>query len=174
MRLKQTPIIDIILSQILLHDHPFPSPILFRKSSIQHITAKRGNDLLGKMLFIFSSIFAEELGVNGEPIGETTNNEAEYRAVIFALSKAKALWGKEKTRKLAVEIYMDSELVMKQLNGEYKVEEEKLFPFFIKIWNLKMDFGLVTFHHVPREKNREADALVNHALDNEQKTLFGK
>jgi ribonuclease HI len=108
----------------------------------------------------------------GEVIGEATNNEAEYRAVILALQKIKALLGKKKTALLEAEINMDSELVAKQLKGEYKIEEERLFPFFIKIWNLKMDYGKVEFKHVPREKNKEADRLVNEALDRGQTNLF--
>lgn len=108
----------------------------------------------------------------GESIGEATNNEAEYRAVIFALQKIKLLFGKEKIKEIAAEINMDSELVARQLSGKYKIEEEKLFPLFIKIWNLKMDFGNVVFREIPREKNREADRLVNRALDNNQSSLF--
>ncbi len=107
----------------------------------------------------------------GEAIGEATNNEAEYRAVVSALQKVKALLGKKKTKKLVVEVNMDSELVVKQLNGEYKIEEERLFPFFIKIWNLRMDFEKLVFLYVPREKNREADRLVNEALDKTQLTF---
>ncbi len=101
----------------------------------------------------------------GEALGVRTNNEAEYEAVIFALKKVKALFGKEKTKTMTLEVRMDSELVMKQLTGKYKIEEEKLFPLFIKIWNLKMDFGAITFTHIPREKNKEADRMVNEALD---------
>ena len=108
----------------------------------------------------------------GKAIGETTNNEAEYQAAVFALQKAKALFGKKNTKAMQIEVRMDSELVMRQLSGEYKIEEERLFPYFIKIWNLKMDFGRVSFVHVPREKNREADRLVNEALDKEQNRLF--
>lgn len=108
----------------------------------------------------------------GEAIGETTNNEAEYRAVVSALQKVKALLGKEKIRNIALEVNMDSELVKKQLSGEYKIEEEKLFPFFVKIWNLRMDFGETTFKHVRREQNKEADQLVNEALDKKQYGLF--
>jgi ribonuclease HI len=101
----------------------------------------------------------------GEKLGHATNNEAEYAAVAAALKKIKALYGKEKTKKMEIEMRMDSELVMKQLSGKYRMEEEKLFPYFMKIWNLRMDFGKITFHHVPREKNREADRMVNEALD---------
>jgi ribonuclease HI len=98
-------------------------------------------------------------------IGIRTNNEAEYEAVIFALQKIKQLFGKEKVKKINIEIRMDSELVARQLNGKYKIEEEKLFPLFIKIWNLKMDFGNISFVEIPREKNREADRLLNEELD---------
>jgi ribonuclease HI len=98
-------------------------------------------------------------------IGISTNNEAEYQAVIFALQKIKQLFGKEKTGEMGIEIRMDSELVARQLNGKYKIEEERLFPLFIKVWNLKIDFGSISFVEIPREKNREADRLVNEELD---------
>ncbi len=98
-------------------------------------------------------------------IGIRTNNEAEYEAVIFALGKMKQLFGKEKVKDIDIEIRMDSELVARQLNGHYKIEEEKLFPLFIKIWNLKMEFGNISFIEIPREKNTEADRLLNEELD---------
>ncbi len=98
-------------------------------------------------------------------IGVRTNNEAEYEAVIFALRKMKQLFGKEKVQNINIEIRMDSELVARQLGGQYKIEEEKLFPLFIKIWNLKMKFGNISFIEIPREKNTEADRLVNEELD---------
>ena len=60
---------------------------------------------------------------------------------------------------------MDSELVCRQLAGKYKIVEEKLFPLFIKVWNLKMDFGKISFVEIPREKNKEADKLANEAMD---------
>ena len=107
----------------------------------------------------------------GEAIGIKTNNEAEYAAVISALKKIKALFGKEKAKKTEVNFKMDSEFVMKQLNGEYKIEEERMQPLFIAVWNLKMDFARVTFSHVRREQNKEADRLVNMALDSRQGKL---
>lgn len=108
----------------------------------------------------------------GEAIGEATNNDAEYRAVLFALQKVKALFGKEKIKKMRIEIRMDSELVARQLGGVYKIEEERLFSYFIKIWNARLDFGAVSFTHIPREKNKEADRLVNEALDHHQQKLL--
>lgn len=109
----------------------------------------------------------------GEALGTKTNNEAEYAAVVSALKKVKALYGGEKIKKMEIEMRMDSELVSRQLNGEYKIEEERLFPLFIKIWNYKIEFGKISFKHVPREKNREADRMVNEALNRpEPETLF--
>lgn len=105
----------------------------------------------------------------GEYIGIKTNNEAEYAALVFGLKKIKALIGKEKIKKAEIECRLDSELVVKQLNHEYKLKEKHIQDFFIEIWNLMLDFGKVTFHHIPREKNKIADALVNEALDAEIK-----
>lgn len=103
----------------------------------------------------------------GEYLGDSlTNNDAEYQAIIFALKKFKALFGKKLAENTDIEIRADSELVVKQLNGEYRLENEKIQKFFIEIWNLKFDFKSIKFKHIPREKNREADRLVNEALDN--------
>jgi ribonuclease HI len=107
------------------------------------------------------------IGKYAESIGERTNNEAEYEAVIFALKKLKHLFGKQKTRDLDVEVRMDSELVSRQLSGKYKITEERFFPLFVKIWNLKMDFGNISFIEIPREQNAEADKLLNEELNRE-------
>ncbi len=96
-----------------------------------------------------------------------TNNEAEYRAVIFALKKFKAVFGGKIAKISVVEVKSDSELLVKQVNGEYKVEDEKIQKFFMEIWNLKIDFKDVKFKAIPREKNKEADRLVNEALDSQ-------
>ncbi|MCL5004340.1 MAG: ribonuclease HI family protein [Patescibacteria group bacterium] len=104
-------------------------------------------------------------------LGQATNNEAEYQAAIFALKKIKHLIGGEKAEKAEIEIKMDSELVVNQLNGKYKIKEKSLTPFFIEIWNLKQDFGNVKFFYIPREENKEADRMVNKELDS-QRGLF--
>lgn len=109
----------------------------------------------------------------GEAIGEKTNNEAEYQAVIFALKKIKLLFGKGKAKQMAIEIRMDSELAVEQLSNRYKIQEENLQKRFMEIRNLIIDVGgNVSFMHVPREQNRAADKLVNAALDHEQRTLI--
>ena len=108
----------------------------------------------------------------GEYIGETTNNEAEYRAVIFALKKVKALLGADKSKDSSLEFFLDSELVVKQLNKEYKLKDKNIQNFFIEIWNLTFDFGGVSFRHIPREENTEADRIVNQVLDREGNKLL--
>lgn len=100
-------------------------------------------------------------------LGKATNNEAEYQAAIFALKKIKHLIGGEKADKAEVELRMDSELIVNQLSGKYKIKEKDLIPFFIEIWNLKQDFGGVHFIHIPREENKKADWLVNRELDSQ-------
>lgn len=99
-----------------------------------------------------------------EKIGETTNNVAEYKAVIFALKKTKHLLGKKRARQTELEINTDSELLFKQLNGQYKILEPELQSLFIEIWNLKPDFKKVNFKKIGREQNKAADKLVNQAL----------
>jgi ribonuclease HI len=120
-------------------------------------------------------VFVETLDRKyGEYIGEKTNNEAEYEALIFGLKKLKQIIGKEKTKSCEIVCNLDSELVVKQLNHEYKLTEEHIQKLFVQTWNLMLDFGKVTFHHIRREKNTIADALVNEALDarERQKSLL--
>ena len=104
-----------------------------------------------------------------EYIGEKTNNEAEYRAPIAALKKLKSLIGKAEAKKSEVQVVSDSELLVKQMNGEYKIENENMQKFFLELWNLKLDFAKVTFQSVPRAQNKQADVLVNQALDSQSK-----
>lgn len=103
----------------------------------------------------------------GELIDQATNNQAEYQAIIFAMKKAKLLFGKKKAKQMELEFYSDSELIVKQLNHQYKIKEEDLQPLFIKVLNLVIDFGKVSFKHIPRSKNKEADRLLNQVLDNQ-------
>ncbi len=101
----------------------------------------------------------------GEFLGTKTNNEAEYMAIAAGLKKIKVLVGKAEAKKTVVECRMDSELCCKQLNHQYKIENERLQPLFFQVWNLSLDFKSVHFVHVYREKNIEADAEANKALD---------
>lgn len=105
------------------------------------------------------------IGEFGEYIGEATNNQAEYRAVILALEKAKDLGAQE------IDFYLDSELVVKQLKREYKVKDRDLAGLFLKIHNLSQGFKKTTYAHIRREFNKEADRLVNEAIDRAMKSL---
>lgn len=126
----------------------------------------RGNPGPAAIGAVFCNEKEQEIKKYGEYLGDNlTNNEAEYQAVIFALRKFKALFGKKLAEISEVEIKSDSELIVSQLNGRYKVENEKMQKFFMEIWNLRLDFKSVKFKAIPREKNREADRLVNEALD---------
>ncbi len=100
-----------------------------------------------------------------EYVGETTNNVAEYKAVIFALKKAKQLLGEGVSGSTEIEIRSDSELLVNQMNAKYKIKNEGMKDLFIEVWNLMQDFGRVSFVHISREENKVADALVNKALD---------
>ncbi|KKS65176.1 MAG: Ribonuclease H [Parcubacteria group bacterium GW2011_GWC1_43_12] len=132
----------------------------------------RGNPGPAAIGFVICNEKEELIKQHGQVIENTTNNEAEYQALIFALKKVKALFGGEKAKDMELEIRMDSELIVKQMNHEYRVSEENLQPLFIKVWNLLIDFGKYKFIAIPREKNREADRLVNEALDAKQENLF--
>ena len=128
----------------------------------------RGNPGKAAIGVVFCNEQEQIIKKFGEYLGDNlTNNDAEYQAIIFALKKFKAVFGKAIAQTSDVEIRADSELVVKQLNGDYRLSEPKIQQFFIEIWNLKFDFESVKFKHIPREKNKEADALVNQALDAE-------
>ncbi|MFH1292219.1 MAG: ribonuclease HI family protein [bacterium] len=95
----------------------------------------------------------------GKYIGEQTNNYAEYSALISGLEKAKQMSADE------VACYLDSDLVVKQMNRQYKVKEPALQKLFIKAYNTASAFKKISYHHIYREKNKEADKLVNQTLD---------
>ncbi len=99
-------------------------------------------------------------------LGRLTNNQAEYQAVILGLETVKRLVGKTLIAKNQIEIKLDSELVAKQLSGQYQVKEKDLWPLFMKIWNFQIkDFSNLSFVHIPREENKLADKLANRAMD---------
>lgn len=96
--------------------------------------------------------------------GSTTNNKAEYLALIDGLRKA-AEWRPDR-----LEVYMDSELVVHQVAGRYKVRNADLQPLHRQVMGLLRGFPRVTVNHVPRERNRGADALANRAIDEQNGT----
>lgn len=124
--------------------------------------ASRGNPGHASYGFTISDKKNNLLYKEGCYIGITTNNVAEYTAVCEALKYAREKFGQNLVR---VEVYADSKLVAEQLSGRYKVKSALLKPLIEKIKILSLELGGVTFSHVPRSKNIEADRLANIALD---------
>ncbi|MBN1586529.1 MAG: ribonuclease HI family protein [Candidatus Omnitrophica bacterium] len=101
-------------------------------------------------------------------LGHSTNNVAEYSALIWALKKAHSL------KLQRVLVYTDSQLVAKQVQGEYRVKDEKLKDLVMDVWGLAKSFESFAVVHVPRAQNKEADRLANEALDARQRYSFFK
>lgn len=105
----------------------------------------------------------EVLGELSEYIGEATNNVAEYTAVKRALEHMLTLFPDSKA--LQVDFKLDSQLVERQLNGAYKVKDTTLKTYFDAIKELIHEFASVSYTHVRREENKEADRLANEAMN---------
>ena len=99
-------------------------------------------------------------------LGRTTNNVAEYSALVLGLEAARSM-GIDR-----ISVFADSELIVKQLNGVYKVKSEDLRPLYEKASALSKGFKEFSIKHIYREKNAAADALSNEAIDGRSKTLF--
>lgn len=121
--------------------------------------AARGNPGPAGAGWVIRDSHGKSLAENCEYLGEKTNNQAEYLALLMALKQALALGGTK------IKIFADSELMVKQLKGEYKVKNEGLKPLFEEARNLLRRFESVLVAHVVREKNADADALANRAID---------
>lgn len=103
----------------------------------------------------------EVVSTIGKRIGETTNNVAEYTAVIEALMYVKSVGGGER-----IQFFLDSNLVVQQLMGVFKIKDAKLRDLMLEVKSLEQEVGgVVTYSYVPREQNKDADLLVNQALD---------
>jgi ribonuclease HI len=119
----------------------------------------RGNPGPAAIGYVIYTQSDRVLKQSGEYIGEGTNNHAEYTALIRALTAARDLGATE------ADCFLDSELVVKQLHGKYKVREQNLQQLIGEVFRLMKSFSRIEFTHVPREKNQLADKLVNEALD---------
>ena len=119
----------------------------------------RGNPGPAAYGFVLEADDGTVLAAEGEAIGEATNNTAEYRGLIAGLARAAELAVPE------VEVRSDSELLVKQMRGEYRVKNENLRALSLEAARLAREIGKVTYVHVRREKNELADRLVNEALD---------
>lgn len=125
--------------------------------------ASRGNPGEAGVGVIIYNNDGEELYEISEYIGQATNNIAEYTALLRGLDGA-LLFGTEK-----VNVFADSELMVKQMNGQYKVKNENLIPLYNEAKKKLKQFAQYTFNHVPREKNKRADKLANDGIDSKRK-----
>ena len=121
--------------------------------------AARGNPGPAAIGIVLTDPQGNEIHARGEAIGNKTNNEAEYRALLRGLELAAAHHATE------LEVRTDSELMARQLQGKYQVKAANLKPLFMQARQALALFHPVSIRHIPREQNRRADALGNEALD---------
>jgi ribonuclease HI len=121
--------------------------------------ASRGNPGPSSFGVVLFDADGRQVHSVSQALGRATNNQAEYRGAIAALEAALGLGARE------VELRMDSELVVRQLSGRYKVRNPGLIPLHNRIRYLRKLFDRVSIVHVPRAQNREADRLANEALN---------
>ena len=121
--------------------------------------ASRGNPGPAAIGVVIEDAEGREIATHSEAIGRTTNNVAEYRAVVQGLNMLARL---DASR---AEFLLDSELVVRQLNGQYRVKDPKMVALAAEVRRLAGRLGQITFRHVPRHENTRADGLANLALD---------
>ena len=119
----------------------------------------RGNPGPAAIAAVVQGPGGEVLEEHGERIGHATNNVAEYRALLLGIERAAALGARE------LELVGDSELIVKQVKGEYKVKDAAMRELHAEAKRALRDFDRWSIRHVRREQNAEADRLVNEALD---------
>ncbi len=119
----------------------------------------RGNPGPAAIGVVVQGADGEVLEELGERIGRATNNVAEYRALLLGIERAAGMGASE------VELVGDSELIVRQVKGEYKVKDATLRGLHAEVKRALRDFEQWSIRHVRREQNAEADRLVNEALD---------
>ncbi|OGD65624.1 hypothetical protein A3F08_01110 [Candidatus Berkelbacteria bacterium RIFCSPHIGHO2_12_FULL_36_9] len=124
----------------------------------------RGNPGPAAYGFVIYNNKKEKIAEGLKFLGTLTNNQAEYHGILAALSAVKQLMAN--SQQPIVECFLDSQLIVEQMNGRYKIKNEGLKPLFWKIRELILELGgNVSFKHIPREENKEADKLANEAID---------
>lgn len=136
----------------------------FIKLRINTDGGSRNNPGHAAIGFVIATLEGETLAAEKKYIGIATNNEAEYQAMLSGLTHVRNFFPQCQE----IDIYADSELMIKQLNGEYKIREEHLKRFAEAIKVLIREFSVANLHHVLRTNNKAADKLVNAALDERQ------
>ncbi len=121
--------------------------------------ASRGNPGPASFGFVVTDEKGKVLIEGGEKLGSQTNNYAEYMAMIVALNVCLKAGAK------SVTVRADSQLMIRQMTGQYKVKSDVIIPLFAKARELADNFKEISFEHIPREQNKEADKMANLALD---------
>ncbi len=121
--------------------------------------ASRGNPGRAGAGFVIYSVEGEKLREGSYYLGNKTNNQAEYEALIRALETAVDMGIRK------IEIRSDSQLLIRQLQGSYRVKSPNIIPLYEKVKSLLENFSDVRLKHIPRELNKEADALANRGID---------
>jgi len=119
----------------------------------------RGNPGPSAAAYVICNMADNVVEKTGKYLGNITNNQAEYLGLVTGLERAKELTVSE------LKVFMDSELVINQMNGFYKVKNADLAPYYQKATELAKSFTKITFTHIPRELNKTADTEVNRILD---------
>jgi len=119
----------------------------------------RGNPGPAAAGAVLQNLQKDEVATISQFLGEATNNQAEYAALILGLKKALEIKADE------VEMFLDSKLVVEQISGRWKIKDLEMRKFAEKVHVLLQKFQGWKIEHIPREKNHEADALVNQVLD---------
>jgi ribonuclease HI len=127
--------------------------------------ASRGNPGPGACAVVIKDSKGKEVSGEGKFLGICTNNHAEFCGLDLALSKSIEIGASE------VEVFSDSQLLVKQFNGEYKIKNANLRDLMIKIHSKAKKFRKLTITHIPREMNKEADKLANVTLDNSKSEI---
>jgi len=132
---------------------------LAQKLTVNVDGGSRGNPGPAAIAAVVRGLGGEVLAEEHETIGDATNNVAEYRALLLGIERAEALGAAE------LELVGDSELIVRQVKGEYKVKDATLRGLHKQVRTALQGFESWSIRHVRREENEEADALVNQALD---------
>jgi ribonuclease HI len=139
-----------------------------KKLIVETDGAARGNPGLAGAGVIIKDDHGRRIETIGKFLGRATNNQAEYQALIAGLEAAK------RHEPETVTVVMDSELVVKQMNGEYRVRHPDLIPLYAAAIELAAELPSVTFVHVPRERNPGADRVANIAIDSRGRRTAGE
>lgn len=147
--------------------YPAPQAVHLAKASISYVKlytdgGSRGNPGMSASGYVLMDRDDAILKKSGIYLGITTNNQAEYQALRLGLEEAYHIGARE------VDVFMDSLLVVNQMNGVFKIKNRELWPIHQSIKELLKLFHKVRFMHIPRELNRLADAEVNDVLDAEE------